>query len=389
MSGISLKIPQLLTVTLILWNVVILVVLWLIGQGNRSEYLSMLLISVLQVPLLWLLGKYLQRYLLIFIGQTKKLERGDLTINFPVDSLCWCFNSLAGSLNGAVGGLHDLTQQVTQEGGRISESVEGLTSNAASVTDVLDRHVAETDHLATAASQMSVTAESVASDAAAASTASEQAGARGNDAKAAVERAVTRIRSLDTEVAAIERHVRTMSEDIEKISSVLSVIGSIADQTNLLALNAAIEAARAGEQGRGFAVVADEVRSLAAKTQSCTTEIDEMLLRIRDGSKTLEGAMAKTSESFKGTSESVSQVHDTLDEVIGGIRDMSALNAQMATGAEQQSSVAHEISRNVSRIREMAMTLQELNQSSHQARSSVRTANNAFLGKTTNFVFRA
>ncbi len=385
MQSFSMKIPQLLTLSLIVWNLILLSLLWLWNPDGMTEEARLIVLAVAQLPGAWLMGKYLQRYLLAYIALAKKLEQGDLTIRMAADSACWCFNSLANSLNKAVQGVNRITSSVVQEGGRISGAVEQIQSNGSAVTRVLDQHVAETNQLATAADQMSSTAGSVAEDASAAARAAERARAQGNDARGAVELAVENIRSLDGEVESIEGHIQRMSQDTDRIAEVLSVIGGIAEQTNLLALNAAIEAARAGEQGRGFAVVADEVRALAAKTQHCTTEINEMLGRLREGAGSLKTAMGRTRASFETSSESVGAVHGSLSGVLDAILEIVEYNDQMAAAAEEQSAVAQEISRNIANIREMAVHLQELNRNADEAPAAVRSANDAFMQQTASF----
>ena len=385
MKTFSLKIPQLLTLSLLGWNMLVLLFFLFWRPHGLSDEACFTLMAVAQLPGAWILGKYLQRFLLDYIGEARKLEQGDLTITLADNSLCWCFNSLAASLNKAVKGVNGITGNVVQEGQRISSAVKDIQSQGAAVTDVLSRHVVETDQLATAIQEMSSSAQTVAEDAAAAAKSADGAMNRGEAAKSAVETSVSSIKALDNEVESIEVHTQRMANDIDQISDVLSVIGTIAEQTNLLALNAAIEAARAGEQGRGFAVVADEVRSLAAKTQGCTSEINEMLSRLRGGSEELEGSMQRTRQSFEATSTSVSDVRDSLDEVLQAITQIVARNDQMAAAAEEQSAVAQEISRNIQNITEMAQHLQDLNRNADEAPAAVRAANETFMQEVARF----
>ena len=151
-----------------------------------------------------------------------------------------------------------------------------------------------------------------------------------------------------------------MNENTRHIAAILNVIGEIADQTNLLALNAAIEAARAGEQGRGFAVVADEVRSLAARTQASTAEINQMLEQLYLGANAAVTAMEQTKHSCQQAADTTNLVTENLDTLTTYVFDINGLSNQIATAAEEQSAVTEEINRNLTTISEM---VDELNQS--------------------------
>jgi len=165
------------------------------------------------------------------------------------------------------------------------------------------------------------------------------------------------VKMLVSQVDAASGCINTMNENTQEIVAVLSVIGAIADQTNLLALNAAIEAARAGEQGRGFAVVADEVRSLAARTQSSTAEINEILSKLTSDATLAVNAMETTKESCQLTTDNTIRVGSGLDTMAGSIIEINELSTHIASASSEQSSVAEEISRSMSSIQDMVNDL--------------------------------
>ncbi|WP_435248140.1 methyl-accepting chemotaxis protein [Vibrio sp. nBUS_14] len=168
---------------------------------------------------------------------------------------------------------------------------------------------------------------------------------------------VRSVADLITEVETMACSIYSMQQNSQKIGSVVSVIGDIADQTNLLALNAAIEAARAGEQGRGFAVVADEVRALAARTQQSTSEINNMLSDLNEGTRTVVNAMDETKLCCEKTAEATKNVNVSLDVMVNSITRINDLGLEIATAAEQQSVVTDEISRNMTTIQSMVHEL--------------------------------
>jgi len=283
---------------------------------------------------------------------------GDLTQRLKVTSKD-DLGQIAEAVNTFINNLQSIMIEISQSTTHISTGIEQLRTQTEHNNTVLIDHASETDQVVVAVTEMSSTADSVAQSAAQSATYTQKSSDEAHQSKNVVEGAVSGVANLVTEVEAMALSIQTMNEDTHKISSVLSVIGEIADQTNLLALNAAIEAARAGEQGRGFAVVADEVRTLAARTQQSTSEINEMLTRLRNGTDTVVRAMDATKVSCQQTADTTASVNDSLDSMTSSVMQINDLGIQIATAAEEQSSVTEEINRNMTMIQNMVSQLTE------------------------------
>ncbi|WP_459744955.1 methyl-accepting chemotaxis protein [Pseudomonas sp. 3A(2025)] len=239
-----------------------------------------------------------------------------------------------------------MTEVTTQLTGLVSE----VSSQAQRSEQAMDRQRYETDQVATAINQMSAAAQEVAKSAQNASTAAQQTDEQGRAAKRVVDGSIAQIHSLVDDIRKSGVSLDSLQQDVSSIVSVLGVIRSIAEQTNLLALNAAIEAARAGEAGRGFAVVADEVRALASRTQQSTQEIQSMITRLQQGTSDAVGAMRRSSEAGDGTSVQANEAGRSLVTIGELIATINAMNAQIASAAEEQTAVAEEINRSVHQI---------------------------------------
>ena len=329
---------------------------------NATEALLLGLILIAIVASL-LSAFFMSRRLVNIVNQIKRvverLADGDLTQKTQIsgqNELC----SLGADLDRVIDHLRHMISDIAQASDHMSDQIGQLNVQSNANTHALQTHAVETDQVVTAMTEMSATAHNVAGDAASAARFTQQANEQADKSKKAVEQAANTVVALVGKVDTAAHTIAEMNENTRHIATILGVIGDIADQTNLLALNAAIEAARAGEQGRGFAVVADEVRALAARTQASTAEINQMLERLRTGANSAVNAMDETKQSCQDAADTTTLVTESLETLTTYVFDINGLSNQIATAAEEQSAVSEEINRNLSTIREM---VDELNQS--------------------------
>ncbi|MBV6754380.1 methyl-accepting chemotaxis protein [Pseudomonas chlororaphis] len=278
--------------------------------------------------------------------------------------------AIGHSVNHFIVYLQNMIGEVTQATGDMASSLNKLQQTSAHTNQILTRHASETEQTVTAITEMSATADTVAENAAETAAFTQRANEHADRSRVVVGEASSSVVALIDEVSSATHKVESMQQDAQRITEILGVIGAIAGQTNLLALNAAIEAARAGEQGRGFAVVADEVRALAARTQASTSEINEMLTRLTQGVSSSVAAMENTQASCQSAADATARVNAGLDEMAGSVSHINSLSTQIATAAEQQSSVTEEINRSMVQIRHM---VEELVQSGHATDDNTRS----------------
>jgi methyl-accepting chemotaxis protein len=207
---------------------------------------------------------------------------------------------------------------------------------------------------------MRVTSENVSQNAQEAAQATDRSSEEAAVANQGIGDTVTSIQGLATEISAAEESVQRLNQDVTNIVSVLDVIRGIAEQTNLLALNAAIEAARAGEQGRGFAVVADEVRSLASKTQDSTGDIQTMIERLQEGTSVVVNAMESSRSTSEKTISLVQSASTALGEISSSVGIINEMNTHIATAASQQTSVSGELNTSIQKIAEDSHKMAEI-----------------------------
>ena len=278
-----------------------------------------------------------------------KVAAGDMTVTFVARSRDE-LGDLGQVFNGTVAKIHDLIERVGHTVSQVELQAGQVETVSARSNQAVSGQRMQIEQVATAMNQMSSTAQEVARSAAAAVSSAHSVNDETVNGRGLVQSQQGSIARLASEIDQSVRVINQLATDSQSISSVLEVIKSIAEQTNLLALNAAIEAARAGEQGRGFAVVADEVRTLARRTQHSTEEIEQMISRLHSGVAAAVKAMGTSHEMASGTVEQSDKVQQALENILGAVGMIVDQNQQIAAAVEQQTAVAHDIDQNIVEI---------------------------------------
>ena len=271
--------------------------------------------------------------------------------------------------------LRDTIRKIAASSDQLASASEELHTVTEDTSRGLHQQSAEIDQAATAVNQMTAAVEEVANNAVSTADASKGADQTTRDGRDQVNQALASIQHLVNDVTDTSGEIEQLASNANEISRVLDVIGAIAGQTNLLALNAAIEAARAGEAGRGFAVVADEVRALAHRTQQSTAEIEQMITGIQSGTERAVTAMHTSQGRANGTLEVAQSAGQALEVIAEAITSINQRNLVIASASEQQAQVAREVDRNLVNIRDLAMqTSAGANQTSAAAQDLSRLA---------------
>jgi methyl-accepting chemotaxis protein len=294
-------------------------------------------------------------------------------------------STISIQVNNFISTIHALIEDILHASNAISISSETLKKSNTANSKVLNKHSLETEQVVAAIEELSTASSDVSENALTASKLTSQTDSNVKKSKKSIDQANDTTAILINDVGNVSDQITNISEAIGEITNVLSVIGEIAEQTNLLALNASIEAARAGDQGRGFAVVADEVRTLAARTQSSTSEIEKTLSSLKVSAGTAIDAVQTSQNTCKKTSQSASDVNIELDSIVIAVSQMNNLNSQIATASQQQHAVTAEIAQNMVHIQAVVESLSDSNLSIVEETDSLEHSNLSLKKVISNF----
>ncbi|ELA9309910.1 methyl-accepting chemotaxis protein [Vibrio parahaemolyticus] len=328
-----------------------------VAQQHYEAYLTQVvwqtaLLIVVFVALLLAAARVMLRQTQYLNEAIKLMASKNLSVPFGMD----CkdeYGDVARELEKTRRQLHDVIQMQINASDELATLTEVMTLSMSETKESAQEEFNEIDQLATAMSELSSTVQTVADHAQAASSLTEQASTQAVTGQQFLQSTVAKMSELSSDIASSAQAVNQVEERVESIGSVVGTIQGISEQTNLLALNAAIEAARAGEAGRGFAVVADEVRNLAQRTQQATVEIQEMITQLQASATSAVDLMEKSVVEAAEGVELVSNAGSELDGIVAQVTQINDMNFQIATASGQQSSVAEEMSQNLTNVREL------------------------------------
>ncbi|MEH0687507.1 methyl-accepting chemotaxis protein [Vibrio cholerae] len=328
-----------------------------VAQAHYQAYLvqvawqTVLLIGVFVVILLFA-ARIMLRQTQYLNDSIKQMANRDLSN--PIEMDCKDeYGDVARELEKTRRQLQEVIKLQVEASQELSTMTEVMTLSMSETKESAQEEFNEIDQLATAMSEMTSTVQTVADHAQNASALTESATGQAQSGQHFVKGTVDKISALSKDIAASAQAVNEVEESVEAIGSVVGTIQGISEQTNLLALNAAIEAARAGEAGRGFAVVADEVRNLAQRTQQATVEIQDMISQLQSSASSAVELMEQSVVEAAEGVELVTNAGGELDGIVSQVNQINDMNFQIATAAGQQSSVAEEMNQNLTNVREL------------------------------------